>query len=247
MEHPSFNTFCEKYSTSKIGLRRATALYIRQYRRLHKFPVGVRDLNEKYRLIFSRIDEDTKYNLLLGQEGEAGDESGVATYKILVDNWARKKSSGLKGDRNKALLVFYWFCYFVKDRGGAHDRSYAMAIEKSLVWTKKDIKKNELQDARTEQSFDKSKSTAEEISGIDFENISSQIISVYWVDFMGHEKFYFDVDPGHSHGQATFIDHVWTVRLKATGHKIYKVLATRKAEKITISDKIIEKTKLLRL
>lgn len=52
-----------------------------------------------------------------------------------------------------------------------------------------------------------------------FENQTTEMVSVYWLDYIGIEKYYFDLEPNVKFGQATLISHVWVVRNSNTEKK----------------------------
>jgi hypothetical protein len=64
-------------------------------------------------------------------------------------------------------------------------------------------------------------------TAITFVNSSGRAIHVYWVDYQGAEQFWFELQPGQSQRQETFVTHPWCVRDKTNNTALLAVVATR--------------------
>ena len=77
-------------------------------------------------------------------------------------------------------------------------------------------------DCSSRRSIDGSVETA-----ITFVNSSDGSITVYWVDYLGTEQFWFELQPGQSQRQETFVTHPWCVRDKTSNTALLAVVAVR--------------------
>jgi hypothetical protein len=46
-------------------------------------------------------------------------------------------------------------------------------------------------------------------AGIVFTNATDRTLQLYWLDFRGDRRFYFELKPGESRRQATYMTHPW--------------------------------------
>jgi hypothetical protein len=58
---------------------------------------------------------------------------------------------------------------------------------------------------------------------------------VYWVDYLGAEQFWFELQPGQSQRQETFVSHPWCVRDKTSNTALLAVVAGRVEQLATIA------------
>ncbi|HEY1722363.1 MAG TPA: hypothetical protein VGG27_14065 [Magnetospirillaceae bacterium] len=48
-------------------------------------------------------------------------------------------------------------------------------------------------------------------TAVNFVNRSTRLIKAFWINYQGQRVFYFDVPPGQSHRQQTFVTHPWVI------------------------------------
>jgi len=68
-----------------------------------------------------------------------------------------------------------------------------------------------------------------------FENLTAETASVFWLDYTGAEKRYFDLEPNEKFSQLTFISHSWIVRHAVTRRKICAVTVSQEIEEVQIT------------
>lgn len=73
-----------------------------------------------------------------------------------------------------------------------------------------------------------------------FENQTTQKISIFWLDFIGKEIFYREIESGEEFSQPSFIFSAWSVRLSITGMRICAVSLKQAIEVITITDEMLD-------
>jgi len=64
-------------------------------------------------------------------------------------------------------------------------------------------------------------------TAITFVNSTGRAVKVYWVDYRGFEQFWFEMQPGQSVEQKTYVSNVWCVRDKASNATLFSVVATQ--------------------
>ena len=72
-------------------------------------------------------------------------------------------------------------------------------------------------------------------TAITFVNSHDGAINVNWVDYQGTEQFWFELQPGQSHRQETFVTHPWCVRDKSSNTALLAVVAGRVEQLVTIT------------
>jgi VHL beta domain len=60
---------------------------------------------------------------------------------------------------------------------------------------------------------------------VNFSNGSGRTVSVFWVDYEGHEKLYLTLPPGMGNNQETYVGHVWNVRDAVSGELLVNYTA----------------------
>ena len=70
---------------------------------------------------------------------------------------------------------------------------------------------------------------------ITFINASDGAITVNWIDYEGKEQFWFELQPGQSQRQETYVTHPWCVRDKTRNTALLAVVASRAEQLATIS------------
>ncbi|MCI0553330.1 MAG: hypothetical protein L0287_20465 [Anaerolineae bacterium] len=69
---------------------------------------------------------------------------------------------------------------------------------------------------------------------ITFLNASGRAIKVYWVNYEGAEEFWFELQPGQSQVQGSFVTHAWCVRDRTSNTALLEVVATQAEQFVTI-------------
>ena len=113
----NFADFSSSYHNKDIGLRRAVALALTQYRDLRKFSSNVIDRSDKYREIFLEVDRHE-----FGQPHKfvtAHRERKGFDWANRVDTWKRDPWKRPKPHSDiDAVTVFYYFTHVLKDENG---------------------------------------------------------------------------------------------------------------------------------
>jgi hypothetical protein len=91
----------------------------------------------------------------------------------------------------------------------------------------------------TVASSSKTCSSARSVAGstltsITFINRSSRAVNVYWIDYEGSEKFWFELQPDEALKQETYVTHPWCARDKTTGAPLLAVVATEEEQVATV-------------
>lgn len=74
----------------------------------------------------------------------------------------------------------------------------------------------------------------DDLTSITFENWSGHPVNIYFVDPEGVEQFYFELQPGQSGEQVTYVTHAWCVRDKISNEALLAVVATENESVATI-------------
>lgn len=87
-------------------------------------------------------------------------------------------------------------------------------IEIVPIWKVREMTDDELdplaKNACETESESSSKDTEVE-TYVRFKNESDQSVEIYWIDYKGKRKKYFELEPGTSNGGRTFVSHPWIV------------------------------------
>jgi von Hippel-Lindau disease tumor suppressor protein len=73
---------------------------------------------------------------------------------------------------------------------------------------------------------------------VTFVNRSKDAVNVNWITYQGSEQFYFDLQPGQSQRQETYVTHAWCVRDKWTNAAILAMVATQNEQVATVPGEI---------
>jgi von Hippel-Lindau disease tumor suppressor protein len=73
---------------------------------------------------------------------------------------------------------------------------------------------------------------------VTFVNRSGEAVNVNWITYNGSEEFYFDLRPGQSQRQETYVTHAWCVRDKWTNAALLAVVATQHEQVATVPGEI---------
>ena len=75
---------------------------------------------------------------------------------------------------------------------------------------------------------------------VTFENRSGSAVNIYWIDYQGAEQFYFDLLPGQSKPQDTYVTHVWCARDSISNEPLLTVVATQTGQIVTVVGQAVE-------
>jgi len=70
---------------------------------------------------------------------------------------------------------------------------------------------------------------------VTFLNRSGEAINVYWINYRGSEQFYFELQPGQSQRQKTYLTHAWCARDETSNAALLGVVATQDEQVATVS------------
>ena len=136
--HPTFTAFKRKHIKRNTGLREIVSQVVKDFVKSNELYKHLDNDNQKYRVLFGSIEKATKIHLLI----EKNEKDGDTPYKTLVDNWGKHPPGNdyqSLGNRDKAVLVFYYFLYFHYDLDDSHekifDESHGIDIQDALNLT----------------------------------------------------------------------------------------------------------------
>jgi hypothetical protein len=73
---------------------------------------------------------------------------------------------------------------------------------------------------------------------VTFVNRSEDAVNVNWITYEGSEEFYFDLQPGQSQRQGTYVTHAWCVRDKTNNAALLATVATQNEQVATVPGKL---------
>jgi serine/threonine protein kinase len=68
---------------------------------------------------------------------------------------------------------------------------------------------------------------------ISFQNTSTKIVSIYWINYQGDEVFYCHLSPKHSYTQQTYVTHPWRIK-DSNGQVLKEFIANQNIREIFI-------------
>lgn len=226
-----------KFGKDHIGLREAVGDAVVDFCNYQPEFRDIEDANLRYRAFFKMVEEQTGCSGIVATAKK--EAAGAEIYSGLVRNWQKSpKSNGFKsmGDRGKALIVFHYFrdCHRRLDGKGnlVPDKQIGLHVEKQLDHSGGLLERRQREsDGGSSAEKPSVKGLPSDKSGNDLEkatlkvlNRSDEAISVFWLDFMGVERFYFDLRPSKEFLQPTFISHAWVIRRTGSSKKIATVI-----------------------
>jgi hypothetical protein len=72
------------------------------------------------------------------------------------------------------------------------------------------------------------------MTAITFINESGRAVDVYWADYQGEEQFWFELQPGQSQRQETYVTHAWCMRDKTSQIALLAAVATQAEQVATM-------------
>lgn len=78
-------------------------------------------------------------------------------------------------------------------------------------------------------------------TSITFNNKTSRMVEIYWIDYDGNEKLYYTLKPNQNYKQITYSSHPWIVKDEETKNILSSLIATEKEQTIDITDKLPKK------